>query len=481
MTIRTLLFACCCASLPSSAQQYLIRYDIAAENIQYFRIKKKDTSAVSLLQLGSSGKVNLQVVNVSNGYRQRVILHEKAAQPETVIIPGLGGAAFDQIQGWMKAGGNLSPEELLRTFRSDEKSGSNIRFEMAIKRFTTSFNQFNNQYLQWLQEVQRSQDYNSLWKSLATLRYNIQEEAPVIRQKAYQQTKVILPELTTQPTDATGPRSTIPSILLSLRDTWRALQEDYSDVQTYNIPVLAVDSSMIDSRSRMMQLDRYLQSNPTSPDELLQRIRGLYNHIQTDRYMQLSPLVLNSRSAMAELRLIPEIDSVTANAIQLSKADSITRYIPLYKKEPLRFRNTFGFGFVSFAEHRWNYYVNRDSVLSREAGDVYQPVIVTYLHFYAPKDKGFRYGGSFGAGIPLSGDDKQLTLMLGLSTFIGKNDPVCITLGVAGTRVKKLSGVALGDKIANPELPLGYNTVYRAGYFFSLTFNPSALNNRSNN
>ncbi len=113
----------------------------------------------------------------------------------------------------------------------------------------------------------------------------------------------------------------------------------------------------------------------------------------------------------------------------------------------------------------------------RESADQFQPVVVTYLHFYAPRDKGFRWGGTFGAGIPVGGDNSKLNIMLGLSTFLGKNDPVCITAGVTGTQIKKLSGWKTGDKTSFTQLTSNnYNSVYRAGYFLALTFNPSNLN-----
>lgn len=181
---------------------------------------------------------------------------------------------------------------------------------------------------------------------------------------------------------------------------------------------------------------------------------------------------------MAEIQFIPKIDSVTSAATGISATDTITKWVTIYKKEPLRFRNSVGFSFVSFAENRWNYYVASDSCIAREGGDYYQPVIVTYLHFYSPRDRGFRWGGSFGAGLPLTGDDKQLNILLGLSTFFGKNDPVCITAGVAAAKVKKLSGVTIGEKVSSTNYTINYQHVYRAGYFISLSFNPSALNNR---
>lgn len=145
----------------------------------------------------------------------------------------------------------------------------------------------------------------------------------------------------------------------------------------------------------------------------------------------------------------------------------------------MRFRNSFGFSFVSYAENRWNYYIGPDSIVSRETGSQFQPVIVTFLHFYSPRDKGFRWGGSLGAGLPLGGDNTKLNIMLGFSTFLGKNDPVSITAGISGTQVKKISGLKLGDKVNISELAdRNFTSVYRTGYFIAVTFNPGSLNTK---
>lgn len=65
---------------------------------------------------------------------------------------------------------------------------------------------------------------------------------------------------------------------------------------------------------------------------------------------------------------------------------------------------------------------------------------------------------------------------MGLSTFFGRNDPVCLTAGITGTQLKKLSGWKTGDKVSFTQLSANdYNTVYRVGYFLALTFNPSNL------
>ena len=214
-------------------------------------------------------------------------------------------------------------------------------------------------------------------------------------------------------------------------------------------------------------------------DEITGRITDLYRQIISDSYTSLTPLDINRKTVMAEVLLTPVIDSVTASLLNMKQPDTIKRWVAVYKKEPLRFRNTFGFSFVSFAENRWHYFVRSDSTIGRESADQFQPVIVTYLHFYAPRDKGFRWGGSLGVGVPVGGDNTKVNIMMGLSTFLGKGDPVCLTAGVSGTQVNKLLGMSVGDKVTFTELTdKNYQSVYRIGYFIAVTFNPGSLSQK---
>jgi hypothetical protein len=203
-----------------------------------------------------------------------------------------------------------------------------------------------------------------------------------------------------------------------------------------------------------------------------------------DSYVRTLPLTIERNTSAAIIKLTPVVDSATRKLLHMPLNDTVERTVTIYKKSPIRFRNTFGISFVSYAENRWNYFVktnNTINTIEKESADIFLPVVTAFLHFYSPRDKGFRWGGSFGAGITLGGGENdignQLNILLGLSTFLGRNDPVCISAGISGARVKKLSGYRPGDIVPFQQLEeKHYNNVYRNGYFIAVTFNPTGLN-----
>ncbi len=471
------------------SQQYIVRYDMATEDLRYLKVKRPgDTVASPVIDMNRAKRVNLQLVNTAGSYRQEVILQQKEIVPETVVIPGLGSASTSESVSSLIIAAekkNLNANNLFKNLMNEEVN-KNFRIESADKEmllqlFSKNYSRFHASYEVWKKAFLFEQDCRQLWKELALLRYDLSVTAGKAKTTAQNKMQTVFPGADPNNNAQALPGDIIdPSVQADVVEkNYEALQQVYHTITSERISSALVDS-MMNEVGRNMQVFRSSsgKNNPENITEIINRINNLYRQILLDSYTRLTPLNINTRTVMAEIRFAPEIDSATSLITNIKSKDTVTRWIPLYKKEPLRFRNTFGFSFVSYAENRWKYFVRQDSVIDKVGADQFQPVIVTYLHFYAPRDRGFRWGGSFGAGFPLSGENKQLNLMLGLSTFLGKGDPVCLTAGVSGTQVKKLYGVKLGDKVDSEGFTIQYNNVYRAGYFIALTFNPSALNRK---
>lgn len=474
-------------ALSSTAQQqYIIRYDLAREEIKYFKVKKTgDTSSVSVIDLSKTNRVKLQLTNTANSYRREIKYITKEEEPETVIIPGMGSSTISSLTNAFPAIGNKSLG-VGDIFKRSEDKGFEILTESseqkeAKQRFTSRYNEFMAAYEKWKQtQVFYEQNCKVLWKDLAGLRYSLQYPAEEIRLTARKKMQAVFPGAREEGfTGLEAGASFSPQVLAaSAKSSFTELANTYLSFKELEISSVTADSLAKQAIKAMQDINNN-SASAGKADEITGRITDLYRQIISDSYTSLTPLDINRKTVMAELLLTPVIDSVTASLLNMKQPDTIKRWVAVYKKEPLRFRNTFGFSFVSFAENRWHYFVRSDSTIGRESADQFQPVIVTYLHFYAPRDKGFRWGGSLGVGVPVGGDNTKVNIMMGLSTFLGKGDPVCLTAGVSGTQVNKLLGMSAGDKVTFTELTdKNYQSVYRIGYFIAVTFNPGSLSQK---
>jgi hypothetical protein len=468
------------------AQQHFIRYDLAGENVSYFKVNKRgDTVAISVIPVSKTKRVNLQLVNAANSYQHRIVYISREETPEAIVIPGLGSNPAQKLVSGLT---NVDPELFGQTGisksggdnKSADRNTENSQQRAAKQVFARQYNEFAVAFSQWSKAVLFEQNCEVLWKELAELRYTLHAKATEIKKAAIEKTTAVFPGSAEDPSLIllNNQAAQLKTTQATVNAKYSQLFSSYGTFAGLDIESPFADSLMKTAESSVnLVKNRAAISTVNSPDAVINRIAELYRQIRNDQYSRLTPLEINRTTIMAEIDFIPVIDSVTGKAIQLAPQDTIRRLVPIYKKEPLRFRNTFGFSFVSYAENRWHYFVTPDSLIARETADQFQPVVVTYLHFYAPRDKGFRWGGTFGAGIPVGGDNSKLNIMLGLSTFLGRNDPVCLTAGITGTQLKKLSGWKTGDKVSFTQLSGNdYNTVYRVGYFLALTFNPSNLN-----
>jgi hypothetical protein len=456
--------------------------------------KQGDTIPVSIVNVARTNQVVLQLQNAPDSYNKRIKLFEKQEEQQNIVIPGIGNAPVSNAAGGLIGfdAAMVKPEQIMDLLlgksapKSDTKSNfddeENQLVSVAKAKFAASYIQFLQAWESWRKAIMFGQDCELLWKDLTQLRYDINTPSNTIKQQAILKTRNVLPDLVTQPNGSIPYSSSSSTTLASgMKNSFTTLTQGFTNMQSLGVKDRALDSLYNEALDRFNRAAAVAPTASVQPvNELLQRIQQLYRQILNDRYQQQNTITINSRTVMAQVDLVPNIDSTTAAAINLITRDTPdTRFITIYKKSPLRFRNTFGFSFVSFAEKRWQYFVTNSGTVSREAANQYAPVVSTFLHFYAPRDRGFRWGGTFGAGLPVSGEDKQLHLMLGLSTFLGKNDPVCITAGFTGSEVNSLTGLKVGDAVTFTSIPDSYfNKFYRIGYFVSLTFNASALGNK---
>lgn len=105
-------------------------------------------------------------------------------------------------------------------------------------------------------------------------------------------------------------------------------------------------------------------------------------------------------------------------------------------------------------------------------GNLFTPVLATFINFYGGGASSIKWGGAFGVGIPLQGEKKDVNFMLGLSLVLGRNELVIITAGIAGGKVNRLkNNWQPGDKILPAYFSDLTNSSYDIGSFFSVGFN----------
>jgi hypothetical protein len=226
-------------------------------------------------------------------------------------------------------------------------------------------------------------------------------------------------------------------------------------------------------RLRGKEFDDSLNTQLKKPfSELLPIIAKLYNEIMNTDYRVHYSIKGNADINLIKLQIYPRSDSLARE----NPMDTITKYFPMRDKAVLKLLNSVGFTFTYFSDNNTSYFIKPDLTIGSGTGDLFTPVISTFIHFLGNKENGFKVGGAFGFGIPLTGAKKDINFMLGLCTALGRNESVLISAGVAGTKVERLaSGLKVGQTVPSFAYVIPIVSQFRPGAFFSLSFNLKKL------
>lgn len=207
----------------------------------------------------------------------------------------------------------------------------------------------------------------------------------------------------------------------------------------------------------------------------LTRVVSLYHSIiYTDFNFVYS---VNGNPDIDEIKLAVFPKTVTESF----SGDTVTRYFPVQSIPGLRLRNSVGVSFSYFRDKNLSYFVYPDTTIGKGNGDLFTPVLSTFINFYIYKQAGFRWGGSFGFGVPLMGENKDVNFMLGLCTMFGRNEPIIVTAGIAGAKVDRLSrGWQVGQKVPALDFEIPTLSQFRIGGYISITFNLSNFSRKDN-
>jgi hypothetical protein len=461
----------CTLSTASFAQQYLIKYDMQKQQTRYFKIQQQDTSKIKNIDLRKNGRILLQVNNYNPFYWNAKVTAFKNPVDEEV---GYGNAfnPFSVLAGGM---GDLM--------------GSLPKLDMPQNRGALSRDNLDEPTYNYLNTAAKYADnYDDLQRlntkleelqvaklQLQELKFDIRKNESSIKAEAQQTVKKVLNSNTLELSDVLQIGKNYNSTLTNALDNAGSLVNTLQQLQkTVNVNTVYEEKTLKEigdnANSSYKKLDRLRIAQQNSPNLLLDEVAAiakLYNEINRADF-QFSYAVKNEED-ISDLKLElypkPEMDA----------KDTVVQYFELNRKKNILIRNSVGIAFSYFDANNKNYYIGSDSLIRMGAKDLFTPLLSTFIHFYAGKMKGVKWGGAFGFGIPLQGEKKDVNFLLGLTGAIGKNEPILVTIGAAGSKVNKLTnGYKVGSKTNESDPAKLTTTGYGVGGFLSLTFN---LNN----
>lgn len=448
------------------AQQYLIRYDMNSLKRNYYRVDN-DTSQVRRMDLRKNGRIILSVDNFNPFYWNAKVTSFKNPVDEESGSAG----AFNPISFLAQGLGGVMSGIPLLDLPQSRGNGND-----ANSRFLNTAAAYAQNYQKVQQLSEKYEELQLIKLQLKELKYDNAKTEAQLKGEAREMVRKALgtDSLNLLNTVALGKEYTkeLTSALEELKTLNNDLQAGLStvnaDSRIEGKSFKEIASKANNSYSAIARFSSIQEKNPNFLLEQVVEVGNLYREISNASFH--FTYAVNAEPDLSHLKL--ELFPKTAN----DSKDTIVQYFQLKGKRNLKIRNSVGAAFTYFTANNTNYFIGSDSIISKSGKDLFNPLISTFIHFYSGKVSGFKWGGAFGVGIPLTGEKKEINFLLGLSTAFGQNEPILLSFGLSGAKVNKLTnGYRLGDKTTETNSEKLVTSGYDVGGFVSIGFNLSNL------
>jgi hypothetical protein len=119
-----------------------------------------------------------------------------------------------------------------------------------------------------------------------------------------------------------------------------------------------------------------------------------------------------------------------------------------------------------------NEYIYRDSSIISVDGSKFSPNLGAYINVYSYTGRTVQLGGTFGVGVPMQDEQKNVNMYLGLTALFGSDSRGGLNAGASLGQVKKLgAGYEIENSLLPGDLTIPTRNVWEWGTFIGISFN----------
>lgn len=138
-------------------------------------------------------------------------------------------------------------------------------------------------------------------------------------------------------------------------------------------------------------------------------------------------------------------------------------------KGDLKFNSSLGLAFPYYANNFG--YINVGGEIVEQPGNNFAPNISAFMNFYPYNGKLGQLGGTFGLGLPIAGDDRNLSVFLGGASLFGSKNRIVLNAGASLGQVTQLDmGLQNGEMLDNEFMDVPTRQVWQWGAFLGISF-----------
>lgn len=514
-TMRILfLLACLLPAIGAGAQDLHVYFDAHRDTVYYQRQDKP----VSRPEVRRGDQIYVHVVNYNNYlYELKLEVEEKkvpmaertpgggsagiGSLMSMFLSPGAGAGLLGALPGLSGPGSGIKmgfageterPEEgrQKRALELHEQLNGNTR---QFKRVSDALSGLEEEMAVNLETVKMA---HFAARQLAVVRYDPSLAPEVIRKMAQEYAQLLFGE--------TDPERITLTVLQSREKPRQQLE---ADLRSYRARIAELDSlhqrntalfgelqalgplpgtnlaevlasaseyvrngerRLVTLRAQEEQLRVTLAAAPALDTERLSNLRNIYTVLMANSFSKSYRYEATGEEMSIRLRLLA-LDTLRHTGAHDRELPPVN--VRVYGG--MRITTSVGLGFSQFFQRPNNFFI-RDSVIQSSRKDAFIPQLSTFMHFYYPRPGKVSWGGSIGAGMPLTGGEglQSLAFFFGPSMILGQSSRIILSTGLMGGRVSRPGqGYAAGDRFPSDPGLFTTESSYQLGYFFSVSFN----------
>lgn len=146
-----------------------------------------------------------------------------------------------------------------------------------------------------------------------------------------------------------------------------------------------------------------------------------------------------------------------------------SKKLKIVVKGDLKINSSLGLAFPYYSNNL--HYLNVAGNIVEQDGNNFAPNIAAFMNFYPYNGKLGQFGGTFGLGIPIATENRNLSVFLGGSSLFGSKNRIVINAGASLGQVTQLDqGLKTGDMLDSEFMDVPTRQIWNWGAFLGISF-----------
>jgi hypothetical protein len=469
---KLLLFALLGMCFPSlRAQNLLIRYDFLKDDYTFYRVKPgKPPELIEKPVVGRNNTVKVEIVNFNKFVYAAKCTFEAGESDESsqvnfmslltpLVVPQSGASFLSQF-----GGGNANEE--------NARNGSLFKDRLADQSYLAAQTSYKSLY-----EVERTlKNIDFSISKLQELKYNKYLPSDSIKKMAsLLVTKAIKSENASH-ADFMNTIESLNNAYMTHLSSFKLSSEDFEGA--FNR--LSSSRGETTAKNPIKRLsDEVTKMEEFYDDDFISvkvnLLENMYESIiNTEFRFNASDLAekdfLDIKLDMYEY---PTDDEGLPKAVSQTELEDLVmvknKKLKVTVKGDLKINSSLGLAFPYYANNFG--YINVGGEIVEQPGNNFAPNISAFMNFYPYNGKLGQLGGTFGLGLPIAGDDRNLSVFLGGASLFGSKNRIVLNAGASLGQVTQLDmGLQNGEMLDNEFMDVPTRQVWQWGAFLGISF-----------